>query len=49
MNHLKTTITRLGLLLIYPRSLTLLAMQCYLKRLKIMELRVQILPGSEVT
>ena len=39
----------LGFLLIYLRPLTLVTMQCYLKSLKIMELRVQILPGSKVT
>ena len=49
LNHLKTTSTHLGCLLTYPRPLTLLTMQYYWKSLKIMELRIQIFPGSEVT
>ena len=42
-------ITQLKFLLIYPRPLALCIMQYYKKRLDIMELRVQIVRGLEVT
>ena len=38
-----------SLLFIYPGPLTQLTMQYYLKSLKVMELSVQISPGSEVS